>query len=282
MVPLHPKTCYVQRRHAPRHAPCPHGGAPGTRKQLLRRTVRGLAYHCLLLVRVTPAEYRAGCGCCTTSRTQVAGIAAKAQDTNQVRQAVLDRLLEDRMSGERLLLALRRDFLLELSAGFVYDCLRWPVGQLDHAADRAWAVQQFAGTRSVDEIHLGQYTLLLATDPLADLPVAFALVRRNDQEHLRRFLGQLKDHGFAPRVVITDGSSLYPTVAAASELGGERFEKLIAFLRSPAGQRVRTIYHWEMLWGIPQLKSTCPTRRTSHLPAVLQSGADRLRPVLTS
>jgi hypothetical protein len=33
--------------------------------------------------------------------------------------------------------------------------------------------------------------LLLATDPLADLPVAFALVDKNDQDHMRRFLKKL-------------------------------------------------------------------------------------------
>jgi hypothetical protein len=215
MVPLHPKTCYVNRRNAPRHAPCPHCGTPGTRKQLLHRTVRGIAYRSIVVVRVTTAEYRATCSCCKTFRTQVEGIEPKAHYTNAVREAVLDRLLEDRMSVERLLPALRRDFCLELSPGFVYDCLRWQVGQLDHAAYRAWTLQQFSGTLCVDEIHLGAYTLLLATDPLHDFPVAFALVSSNDQEHLGRFLGQLKDHGLQPRVVVSDGSNLYPSVLAA-------------------------------------------------------------------
>ena len=40
-------------------------------------------------------------------------------------------------------------------------------------------------------------TLLLATDPLQDLPVAFALVASNDQAHMRRFLKNLKTWGFA-------------------------------------------------------------------------------------
>jgi hypothetical protein len=52
----------------------------------------------------------------------------------------------------------------------------------------------------------------LATDPLSDIPVAFALVDKNDQDHMGRFLGNLKKHGLEPKVVITDGSSLYPTV----------------------------------------------------------------------
>jgi transposase-like protein len=54
----------------------------------------------------------------------------------------------------------------------------------------------------------------LATDPLSDLPVAFALVDKNDQAHMRRFLGNLKTWGFTPRVVVTDGSNLYPAVLA--------------------------------------------------------------------
>jgi transposase-like protein len=63
-------------------------------------------------------------------------------------------------------------------------------------------------------LHLGHRTLLLATDPLGDFPVAFALVRANDSDHMRRFLNNLKNHGFLPRVVVTDGSNLYPAVLA--------------------------------------------------------------------
>jgi transposase-like protein len=72
----------------------------------------------------------------------------------------------------------------------------------------------FSGTLCVDELHLGRFTLLLATDPLADLPVAFALVDKNDQDHMRRFLLNLKNWGLNPEVVVTDGSNLYPAVLA--------------------------------------------------------------------
>lgn len=73
-------------------------------------------------------------------------------------------------------------------------------------------MQCFSGTLCVDELHLGQYTLLLATDPISDLPVAFALVDKNDQDHMRRFLKNLKNYGLEPQVIITDGSSLYPSL----------------------------------------------------------------------
>src|SRR5262249_19200636 len=68
------------------------------------------------------------------------------------------------------------------------------------------------GTLCVDEVHLGRFALLLATDPIRDLPVAFALVGANDQDHMRRFLRNLKTWGLEPRAVVTDGSNLYPAV----------------------------------------------------------------------
>jgi transposase-like protein len=127
---------------------------------------------------------------------------------------VLDRILDDRMSVEAAHASLRRDFLLELSDGFIYDCLRERAEALDMADYRKWTLDGFSGTLCVDELHLGRYTLLLATDPLRDRPVAFALVARNDADHMRRFLKNLKAHGFEPQVVVTDGSPLYPALLA--------------------------------------------------------------------
>jgi hypothetical protein len=209
-----PKVHHAYRRHAPKKAPCPHCGRLGRRKDLHHRTVRSIAYKAILLVHVTTAEYRATCGCCTTFRTQIDGIEPKAHFDNKVREAVLDRVLDDRMSLRQIQQALHRDFYLDLSDGFLYNCLDWKIRQLDGAAYRQWTLAHFSGTLCVDEIHLGTHTLLLATDPLGDFPVAFALVSANDQEHMGRFLRPLRDHGFVPRVVVTDGSSLYPAVLA--------------------------------------------------------------------
>ncbi len=211
-----PKIIHCYRRNTPRRAPCPDCGKLGPRKQILpTRRVRGIAYQAILVVHVTTAEYRASCSCCTTFRTQVEGIEAKAHYTNRVREAVLDRLLDDHMNLDQIRLALQRDFFLDLSQGFLHDCLEWKIRQLDLPGYRQWTLQQFSGTLCVDELHLGRYTLVLATDPLQDFAVAFALVAHNDRAHLARFLGQLRDHGFQPRVVITDGSSLYPKVLAS-------------------------------------------------------------------
>jgi len=209
-----PKVLHSYRRHAPKKAPCPHCGHLGRRKDFHHRTVRSIAYRAILLVHVTTAEYRAHCACCTTFRTHLDGIAPKAHYANTVREAVLDRVLDDRMSLRQIQQALHRDFFLDLSDGFLYDCLAWKIRQVAGAAYRQWTLAHFSGTLCIDEIHLGAQTLLLATDPLGDFPVAFALVSANDQEHLGRFLWGLHAHGFRPRVVVTDGSSLYPALLA--------------------------------------------------------------------
>src|SRR4051812_30742174 len=70
------------------------------------------------------------------------------------------------------------------------------------------------GTLGLDELHLGEFTLLLATDPIADCAVGFSLVRINDQAHMRWFLRTLQYRGFEPKGVVTDGSNLYPAVLA--------------------------------------------------------------------
>jgi hypothetical protein len=178
----------------------------------LTRTVPTVAYKAVASLEITSGEDQARCDCCTTFRTMPEGVLPKAKYDNKVRDLVLGRILEDGMSIERTLRSLRREFLLELSSGFVYDVLRDQAGRLDMAAHRRKVLEHFSGTLCADELHLGRFTLLLATDPLADLPVAFALVAANDQGHMRRFLKNLQIWGLNPDVVVTDGSNLYPAV----------------------------------------------------------------------
>jgi hypothetical protein len=138
----------------------------------------------------------------------------RADYDHLVRQAVLDRILDDGLNVQRVKAAMKRDFLLDLSDGFVYDCLDWHLRSLNLPQRRQQTLERFSGTLCVDELHLGRHTLLLATDPLADEVVGFALVCVNDQAHLRRFLLMLKYWGLLPRVVISDGSNLYPSLLA--------------------------------------------------------------------
>lgn len=109
---------------------------------------------------------------------------------------------------------MKRDFYLKLSMGFLYDCLEYAVRKFDGAEFRAKVLSEFSGTLCVDEIHLGHLVELLASDPLADNPIACALVSCNDAAHMLRFLRNLKNHGFSPKTVITDRSPLYPAMIA--------------------------------------------------------------------
>src|SRR5512147_1716296 len=212
---------------APLKAPCPKCGKRGRRKRTLTRTVRTVAYKAVASLEITYGEYQARCDCSTTFRNTPEGVLAKAKYVNKVRDLVLGRILEDGMSIERTLRSLRREFLRDLSSGFVYDVLRDHAAQLDMAAHRRRVLEHFSGTLCLDELHLGRFTLLLATDPLSDLPVAFALVAANDQDHMRRFLQNLKTWGLNPKVVVTDGSNLYPAVL--EELWSDADHQLCVF-----------------------------------------------------
>jgi hypothetical protein len=201
-------------RCAPKRAPCPTCGRRGYRKRILHRRLRTLAYHHVDWLEVTYAEYQARCRCRKFFRTWPLDVPQKADYDATVRQAVLDRLLHDRLNVEQTKAAMQRDFLVEVSEGFIYDCLRWQLTRLNLATHRRRVLQRFSGTLCVDELHLGVYVLLLATDPLADLPVGFALVGTNDKDHMRRFLRNLARWGLRPEVVVSDGSNLYPDLLA--------------------------------------------------------------------
>jgi len=222
-----PTTVFIPIHCAPKKAPCPTCGKSGKRKRTCTREVRTVAYKVVAFLRITYGEYMAGCQCCKTFRNTPEDVLPKAHYDNKVRDLVLDRILKDGMSIERVLESLRREFLLELSTGFVYDVLRDRAKQLDLSEHRRKVLEYFSGILCVDELHLGRFTLLLATDPLSDLPVAFALVAANDQDHMLRFLRNLKNWGLEPRVVVTDGSNLDPAVLA--ELWPEADHQLCAF-----------------------------------------------------
>lgn len=222
-----PTAVFIPVSCAPMKAPCPHCGKLAKRVRTGEREVRTIAYRKIAYLKITYGEYQPRCGCCQSFRTAPEDVMPRCKYDNKVRQAVLDRILDDGMNVEATLRSLERDFHLNLSTGFVYDCLHDAVARLQMSEHRQQVLAVFSGTLCVDELHLGKYTLLLATDPLRDIPVAFALVGANDKDHMRRFLKNLRDWGLVAKVVITDGSSLYPDVVA--ELWPEAEHQLCVF-----------------------------------------------------
>ena len=189
--------------------------------------MRSLAYGQALWLHVFYAEYTARCHCRKYFRSWPPQVCPKADYDNLVRQAVLNRVLDDGLNVQRTLAAMRRDFALELSSGFVYDCLDWGLSRLNLAQQRRQTLRQFSGVLCLDELHLGDHTLLLATDPITDRVVGYLLVKANDQPHMRRFLLTLAYWGYDPKVVVTDGSTLYP--ATVQEVWPQAKHQLCVF-----------------------------------------------------
>jgi hypothetical protein len=132
---------------APKKAPCPQCGKPGRRKRTLPpRQVRTVAYQAIAYLEITCGEYQARWDCCTTFRTTPEGVLPRALYDNKVRDLVLARIIEDGLSIERTLASLRREFLLDLSTGFVSDLLRDRAAQLDLAEHRRMVLEQFSGS----------------------------------------------------------------------------------------------------------------------------------------
>ena len=141
----YPQVRIIHLKCAPSQAPCPACGKLGKRKDVLRRQVRSIAYKQIVCFDITYGEYRVRCDCCTTFRTTPPGVEPRALYDNKVREAVLDRILEDGMSVERVIHSMHRDFLLDLSNGFVYDCLYDQARRLDMADHRRWVVERSPG-----------------------------------------------------------------------------------------------------------------------------------------
>jgi hypothetical protein len=212
--PFQPGDKIVPVHCRPLTYPCPTCGRRGRRRHRFDRFVRSLAYGQVVWLHVFYAEYTARCDCRKYFRSCPPQVCPKADYDNLVREAVLNRILDDGLNVQRTLAAMKRDFLLELSSGFIYDCLEWGLDRINQTEQRHASKKHFSEVLSIDELHLGEYTLLLATDPIADRVVGYSLVRINDQPHMRCFLRTLAYWGFQPKVVVTDGSSLYPAVLA--------------------------------------------------------------------
>jgi len=85
-----------------------------------------------------------------------------------------------------------------------------------------WVGENFSGVLCVDEVYDGDFCLLLATDSLNQMTVAFLLEEKAwgqkkaqaTQEQVARLFDYIKEMGIEPEVIVSDGSPLYPEVIA--------------------------------------------------------------------
>lgn len=194
---------------------CPHCGKLGRRKRVRTRKVRSLCYQEIHWLQIHYGEYVAKCDCCSSFHSRPPDVDLKAKYDHKVRQAVIDRILKDKLNLSAVQASMERDFLLKLSSGYIYAAMEHAIRHFDGNAFRKRMLAEFSGVLCIDEIHLGRRVLLLASDPIADNPVACALVSRNDAAHMLRFMQNLSNHGFSPQTVVSDRSPLYPQAIGA-------------------------------------------------------------------
>jgi hypothetical protein len=187
--------CIEHKENAGKYCPCPKCGKLGKRKRTKKRSVRHLAHKRPAYWQLLLGVYVAACTCCKYFTATITGVMPRALYTDEVRQKVVDLLIRDHLSVYKVQQHLKEDFLLDVSIGFIYDCFQWAYNQIDRTAYWAWVLRNFSGVLCIDEVHEGARTLLVATDPLNDFTVAFAVVDANTQAEMNNFLDTLKKRG---------------------------------------------------------------------------------------
>jgi len=105
--------------------------------------------------------------------------------------------------------------LPELQATTILSWLRAAGDAVDSFAHVEAAVEAFSGQMALDEVYDGEWYVIKATDPLNDVELGWVMGGGSPSDrHMRAFLLDLKAAGFHPKLVVTDGSSLYPNVIA--------------------------------------------------------------------
>lgn len=150
-------------------------------------------------------------------RVQPPFLRPKAVYTNGVVSKAAQSVYQDGMACRRVAERLARDFWVRPSEKMVRLWCRAYQASLNFETDyQAWVVSEFSGILCVDEVYQDRLALLLAVDPAApdgDRLVGYQLVTGTvEGKEVEQFLTRLREAGIEPVEVITDGSSLYPSV----------------------------------------------------------------------
>jgi transposase len=199
--------------------PCDRCGGAARRVWDAARTAIDLDLDAPVLLRVVVSVHHCD-PCCHHFRAQPPFLRPDAIYTNRIVAKALQAVYEDGLAFRRVPDRLARDFWVRPTEGVVR---AWCRAYSTHLADQdsylPWVVEEFSGLLCVDEVYQGQLALLLAVDPAApsggDRLVGYQLVAGTvDRTAVAAFLTRLEEAGICPEEVITDGSSLYPSLLA--------------------------------------------------------------------
>ena len=162
---------------------------------LCDRCPRGTSWFCLL-----PPEFR-------TTR----------QYTRPAVRLVVGLVKTQKMPAEAAAAFARDELhLATLDPSTVLEWLRLEAEAGNGARHMEEALTVFSGQIAMDEIYDGGLCQLVATDPIADRQLDYELLDHPATEQdVRAFCERLRSAGFDPKLVVTDGSKLYPPVVLA-------------------------------------------------------------------
>lgn len=202
---------YIQPQSIkPKHYPCPQCGKKGKRKQVITRRIPHIAaLHRRAWIVAEVGVYKARCACCQYFQAPIPGVPYRGRYSYEVRNAVANALIRDRMPYGLVSRRMQEDYRLTLSVGYIHACFLWAHEQINMETHWDFVRTNFSGVLCIDEVHDSGRTILFATDPLGDFTVSFKVVEQNDQDQMDTFLQALKDRGLHVQVAITDGSPLY-------------------------------------------------------------------------
>lgn len=183
------------------------------RRQRRTRTLltRATELPCLLIALV--GVYKCPtCDCHWTSQPPDAR--PHALYTESVRVLATDSIDEDGMPVRKVPHRLKRDFGLSPHHTTARQWWLENNEAIDIDVIEVQAIEHFSGVLCLDEVYDGPFAILVATDPIQDCQVAFTIDKTIKAEHVERMCGALAQRGLEPAMILTDESSLYPSVLA--------------------------------------------------------------------
>jgi hypothetical protein len=204
----------------PKRYPCPDCGHVAKRNSIGERTLQepDLDQPTFLIVRMSV------CRCdhplCDRKyfRIPLPFARAGARYTHEAKGLCVSSITRDGMPFSGVPQRVAEDFHLFPSKSTVWQWHRQEAEGVDLTVDYGpWVKAQFSGVLCIDEVYDGPFCLILSTDPLNDVTVAYTLEKKAkdtqrpkmNQAWLDRHLAELERIGIHPQVVMRDGAVIY-------------------------------------------------------------------------
>ena len=204
----------------PKSYPCPDCGQSAKRNSIGQRTLQepNLDHPTFLIVRMSVCRCENPLCDRKYFRVPLPFATPGARYTDQAKGLCVSSITRDGMPFSRVPERVAQDFHLFPSKSTLWQWHRQEAEEVDLGIDYApWVKAQFSGVLCIDEVYDGPFCLILSTDPLNDVTVAYTLEKKAqdtqrpkmNQAWLDRHLEVLKGMGIHPQVVMRDGAVIY-------------------------------------------------------------------------